>query len=91
MIKEVLKRERMYYQTLGCIQINKSVGNVITKGKIKHVCAMCAKLLQFCLTLRDPIDGGPPGPSVHGIRQVRTLEWVAIFPSRGSSQPRDLT
>ena len=62
-------------------------------SKAQAQCPACmhAKLLQFCLTLRDPIDGGPPGPSVHGIRQVRTLEWVAIFPSRGSSQPRDLT
>ena len=27
--------------------------------------------------------------SVHGIFQVRTLDWVAISSSRGSSQPRD--
>ena len=26
-----------------------------------------AKLLQLCLTLYDPIDGSPPGSSVHGI------------------------
>ena len=30
-----------------------------------------------------------PGFSVHGILQARTLEWVAIPSSRGSSQPRD--
>ena len=29
--------------------------------------------------------------SVHGNPQARTLEWVAISFSRGSSQPRDLT
>ena len=29
--------------------------------------------------------------TVHGILQVRTLEWVAIPFSRGSSQPRDQT
>ena len=29
--------------------------------------------------------------SVHGIPQARTLEWVAISFSRGSSQPRDRT
>ena len=28
--------------------------------------------------LCDPMDHGPPGSSVHGILQVRTLEWVAI-------------
>ena len=31
--------------------MNKTVGNVISKGKIKCVCAMCAELLQLCLTL----------------------------------------
>ena len=34
--------------------------------------------LQSCLTLCDPIDGGPPGSPVPGILQARTLEWVAI-------------
>ena len=29
------------------------------------------------------------GSSVHGIFQARILEWVAISPFRGSSQPRD--
>ena len=40
--------------------------------------AAAAKSLQSCPTLCDPIDGSPPGPSVHGIFQARTLEWVAI-------------
>ena len=31
-----------------------------------------------CPTLCDPIDGSPPGSSVPGILQARTLEWVAI-------------
>ena len=31
------------------------------------------------------------GSSVHGIRQTRILEWVAISFSRRSSQPRDWT
>ena len=30
----------------------------------------------------DPIDSSPPGPSVLGILQARTLEWVAISFSR---------
>ena len=33
------------------------------------------------------MDGSLPGSSVHGIFQVRILEWVAIFFSRGSSCP----
>ena len=32
-----------------------------------------------------------PGSSVHGIFQVRILEWFAISYSRGSFQPRGLT
>ena len=50
------------------------------------VCArarVCAKLLQLCLTLCDPMDCSPPGSSVHGIFQARILEWVAIPSSRG--------
>ena len=31
----------------------------------------------------------PTGSSVHGILQVRILEWVAMPSSRGSSWPRD--
>ena len=37
-----------------------------------------AKSLQSCLTLCNTIDGSPPGFSVPGILQARTLEWVAI-------------
>ena len=40
--------------------------------------AAAAKLLQSCPTLRDPIDGSPPGSSVPGILQARILEWGAI-------------
>jgi len=46
---------------------------------------------QPCPTLCDPMDCSPPGSSVHGILQARTLEWVAISSSRGSSQPREQT
>ena len=37
-----------------------------------------AKSLQSCPTLCNPIDGSPPGSSVLGILQARTLERVAI-------------
>ena len=39
---------------------------------------MCAKSLQSCLILCNPMDGSSPGSSLHGILQARTLEWVAI-------------
>ena len=38
----------------------------------------CAKSLQSCLTLCDPVDCSPPDSSVRGILQARILEWVAI-------------
>ena len=40
--------------------------------------AAAAKSLQSCSTLCDPMDGSPPGPSIHGIFQARVLEWGAI-------------
>jgi len=41
---------------------------------------------QSCPTLCDPMNCSPPDSSVHGISQVRILEWVSISFSRGSSQ-----
>ena len=41
------------------------------------------KVTQSCPTLCDPMDY-----TVHGILQVKILEWVAFPFSRGSSQPR---
>ena len=43
----------------------------------------CAKPPQLCLSLCDPMDHSPPGPSVHGIPQASILEWVAMPSSRG--------
>ena len=40
--------------------------------------AAVAKLLQSCPTLCGTTGGSPPGSSVPGILQARTLEWVAI-------------
>ena len=58
------------------------------EGKKPRACLSCshvlttaaaaaAKLHQSCPTLCDPIDRSPPGSSIHGILQARTLEWVA--------------
>ena len=51
-------------------------GNLVTKS---------------CLILCNPIDGSPPGFSVHGTSQARILERVAISFSRRSCRPRDWT
>ena len=40
--------------------------------------AAAAKSLQSCPTLCNSIDTSPPGSSVPGILQAKTLEWVAI-------------
>ena len=42
------------------------------------VVVAAAKSLQLCPTLCDPRDSSPPGSSVPGILQARTLEGVAI-------------
>ena len=42
-------------------------------------------------TLCDPMDGSPPGSSVHGISQVSILEPIAISYSMGSFWPWDWT
>ena len=42
------------------------------------VIAAAVKSFQSCPTLCDPIDSSPPGSTVSGILQARTLEWVAI-------------
>ena len=39
---------------------------------------------QSCLTICDTMGCSLPGSSLHGILQVRRLEWVAILFSRGS-------
>ena len=44
-----------------------------------------SEVAQLCPTLCNPMVWSLPGSSVHGIVQARTLEWVAISFSRGSS------
>ena len=38
------------------------------------VCVCVCVCVFSCLTLCDPMDGGPPGFSVHGISQAMILE-----------------
>ena len=61
-------------------------------SRLPHASQQCAKSLQSCPTLCDPMDCGLPGSSVHGVLQAKILEWVAMPSfSRASSQPRDQT
>ena len=50
-----------------------------------------SEVAQSCLTFCHPIDYKVQRSSVHGIFQVRVFEWVAIFFSKGSFQPRSPT
>ena len=52
--------------------------HVLMKLGAAAAAAAAAKSLQSCPTLCDPIDGSPPGSSIPGILQARTLEWVAM-------------
>ena len=54
---------------------------------------VCARMLNHSVIsyFVTPMDCSPPGSSVHGIFQVRILEWVAMAFSRGFSPPRDWT
>ena len=55
------------------------------------LCFVNREVAQSCPTLCYPMDCSLPGSSVHGILQVRVLEWVTISFSMGSSQSRDRT
>ena len=56
---------------------------------LSNIC--CCWVTKSCLTLSNPMDCSPPGPSVHGISQARMLEWVALSFPKGSSWSRDWT
>ena len=55
------------------------------------MCILMHTHAQLRPTLCNAMDCYQLDPSVHGILQVRILEWVAISSSRGSSWPRDWT
>ena len=48
---------------------------------------LVSEVAHSCLTLCDPMDCSLSGSVLHGILQVRVMEWVAISFSRGSSDP----
>ena len=60
------------------------------------LCATWESLLLLlsrfsCVRLCDPIDGSPPGSSVPGILQARTLEWVATSFSSACMHAKSLS
>ena len=91
------EKERDWQLPLTNLSLSIYVCNIYNPGantgqhfplKMYCVCTS-AQSLSHVLLFWDPMDCSSPGSSVHGILQARILEWVAIFFSRGSSQPRD--
>ena len=53
--------------------------------------AAAAKSLQLCPILCDPIDGSPPGSTVPGILQARTVTAAAVAMMFSSIKTNSLT
>ena len=80
---------------LTCKMSFKVVRHPSRRGVLHSCEAQALCLLTFpsvsCVQLCCTVDCSPPGSSVHGILQARTLEWVAMPSSRVFSGPRDQT
>ena len=63
---------------MAVIPINTSIEFCLPQLLFAAAAAAAAKSLQSSPTLCNPIDSSPPGSSIPGILQARTLEWVAI-------------
>ena len=75
-------------QNCGHVNTERSCFFIFYCGKIWVVVVWS---LQSRPSLCDRMDCSPPGSSVHGVLQVRMLEWVAVPSSRGSARPRNGT
>ena len=67
------------------------ISKLRTLTVLRFQSAVLGLAAQSCPTLCNPMDCSLPGSSVHRIPQARTLEWVDVPFSSGSSQPRDQT
>ena len=83
----LLSRVLLSHNPMDCRAPDSSVHGI---SHTSILAAIAAKSLQSCPTLCDPIDGSPPGSSVPGILQARTLEWVAISFSNACMHAKSL-
>ena len=60
------------------VLVGSKLRNVWKVPSMMPAATAAAKSRPSCSTLCDPIDGSPPGSSIHGILQARVLEWSAI-------------
>ena len=86
MLKTVIKEDLNKWRNITCSWMEDNTVKVSNTPQIDTLCVLVA---QSCPTLCHPMDCSPPGSSIYGIFQVRILEWIAIFYSRGSSRPGD--
>ena len=84
-----VKRSGVYSWGNGQWDPNGSVSTVLCYNWLTPSIYVYTRPLQSGLTLCDPMDYNLPDSSVHGILQVRILEWVAMPSFRKSSQPRN--
>ena len=63
--------------TLEAVLLAIHSGNTTAAAKSLQSCPTEASI-YVCVHLCDPIDGSPPGSTIPGTLQARTLEWVAI-------------
>ena len=80
---------------MGLVALQQHVGSSPIRGWICVPCtgSVCAlsRFSHVWLYVTLWTIASPPGSSVHGILQARTLLWIAIPFFRGSSWPRDQT
>ena len=76
-----------FWQVYKIVQLLKKLFSYFLKSTLK----VKVLVAWSCPTLCDPMTCSLPASSVHGILQVRIVEWVAIPFSRGFFRPRDQT
>ena len=70
-LKSLLMRVKEESERAG-LKLNIKTTKIMASSPIVLLCVVL--VAQSCLTLFDPMNCSPPGSSVHGILQARTLE-----------------
>ena len=92
LVRDLVLWDALYSRFLWSNEFGRCCTLLNLEGVCVCVCVcVCMLVTQSYTILCDPMDCSSPGSSVHGILQARTLEWVAIPFSGGSSQPKNQT
>ena len=78
------------FQLVSALFVHVTDWGIFTESST-YGCWWCGLVAKSCLTLATPWPVVHQASPSMGILQARILEWVAIFFSRGSSQPRSWT